>query len=172
MLRSSRAALVVSLAAVLLAALPVSLAFAVNTGDRAPEIGLNDLNGHRVSMASLRGHVVIVDTWASWCGPCAAEFPVLERLYSQFRGQGLVIVGVSADNDASNVRTFLSRHHASFPIVHDASHAVIPRYAPPTMPSSYVIDKRGIVRFVHRGFEANRDTAALQREVTQLLRAS
>lgn len=146
-------------------------ALAVRPGARAPEIGLADLTGHRVSLASLRGKVVIVDIWASWCAPCRAEFPVLERLYTTYRARGLMVVGLNVDTDVSNVRTFLGRNHATFPIVPDTGHAVAPQYDPGTMPSSYVIDQRGIVRYYHNGFDAGRDPAALEHEVTTLLAA-
>jgi peroxiredoxin len=161
------ARLVPAIALLLLA----TTASAVRPGGRAPEIGLTDMSGHRVTLGSLRGHVVIVDIWASWCAPCRAEFPVLEHLYATYRARGLTVVGVSVDTDAGNVRSFLTRNHASFPIVHDAGHSVAPSYDPGTMPSSYVVDKRGIVRFYHQGFDASRDPAALDREVTQLLAA-
>ncbi len=143
-------------------------ALALSAGQRAPEIGLRDLEGNNVTMASLRGNVVLVDFWASWCGPCAEEMPVLERLYTTYRGQGLRIVGVSQDRNASNVQGFLREHRVSFPIVHDAQHAVAGRYSPPRMPSSYIIDRSGVVRHVHEGFRAS-DAARMEREIRALL---
>ena len=143
-------------------------AAALSVGSRAPEIGINDLHGRPIRMSALRGKVVVVDFWASWCEPCREEFPVLERLYRAHRARGLVVVGVSVDNAAPNIQRFLRRTPASFPIVHDARHSVADRYRPPRMPSSYIIDRRGIVRFVHAGFRAG-DAARMEREIRSLL---
>lgn len=146
----------------------IGSAAALRTGARAPEIGLDDLNGASITIASLRGNVVIVDFWASWCEPCAEEMPVLERLYQQYRGQGLRVVGVSQDRTAGNIRSFLRRHRVSFPIVHDGSHQVAGRYQPGAMPTSFVIDRNGVVRSIHEGYRAG-DGARLEREVRSLL---
>mgnify|MGYP006279542103 CR=1 FL=1 len=144
-------------------------AYALRPGERAPEIGLRDLDGNRVTIASLRGNVVLVDFWASWCEPCAEEMPHLERLYQRYRDQGFRVVAVSQDRRLSNVRSFLRRHSVSFPVVHDASHQVSGRYQPPGMPSSFIIDRRGIVRHVHEGYRSG-DERAMEREIRALLR--
>lgn len=143
-------------------------ALALESGARMPEIGLKDLQGHPVSAATLRGKVVLVDFWASWCAPCREEMPVLEHLYKTYRAQGLVIVGVSVDQQASNARTFVGRLGVTFPIIHDAQHQLAGRFAPPKMPSSYIVDRRGVVRHVHAGFRAP-DAAVLEREIKALL---
>lgn len=165
--RSSKSGVTRALA-VLAVLLVASTAMALDAGSRAPEIGLNDLNGHRVNLAGMRGHVIVVDFWASWCEPCADEMPVLENLYSSLHGQGLDIVGVSQDSSAGNITSFLHRVHVSFPIVHDNGHAVADRYHPSGMPTSFIVDRHGIVRFVHRGYRAA-DRAAIEREVRQLV---
>ncbi|MFW6067105.1 MAG: TlpA disulfide reductase family protein [Myxococcota bacterium] len=142
---------------------------ALSQGSRAPEIGLRDLKGRAIKMSALRGKVVIVDFWASWCEPCKDEMPVLDRLYRKYRKAGLVVVGVGQDREASNVRKFLRRNPVSFPIVHDGAHTVAKRYRPGKMPSSYIIDRRGIVRHVHEGYSAS-DARRFEREVKALLR--
>lgn len=146
----------------------VASASALSSGARAPEIGLTDTNGNRITMASLRGNVVLVDFWASWCEPCAEEMPVLERLYTTYRGQGFRVVAVSQDRTASNMQGFLRQHRVSFPVVHDASHAVAGRYEPPRMPSSYIVDRNGIVRHVHEGYRSG-DARTMEREIRALL---
>jgi peroxiredoxin len=143
---------------------------ALNGGQPAPEIGLTDQSGQRIDLASLRGKVVLVDFWASWCAPCREELPVLERLYQTHRAAGLVVVGVNVDQQASNMSRFLERQPLSFPVVHDGEHAVAGRYEPTTMPSSYLIDRAGVVRHVHRGFRAA-DAAVLDTEIRALLQA-
>jgi len=146
-------------------------AAALDPGARAPEIGRNDLSGRPVRMEALRNKVVIVDFWASWCVPCREEMPVLNRLYERYRNQGLVIVGVSVDRERSNVTDFLRRNAVSFPIVHDPERQVADRYRPSTMPSSYIIDRRGIVRHVQAGFRAG-DAQVIEQRIQALLAAS
>lgn len=152
-----------------LAALSLTVpAAALDAGSKMPEIGLNDLAGTPVTVASLAGKVVIVDFWATWCAPCKEELPVLQKLYKKYGSKGLVVVGVSVDKDASGIKGFLSKLGVTFPIVHDANHQVSGRYKPPRMPSSYIVDRKGIVRFVHGGFRAD-DAAIFEKEIVGLL---
>lgn len=153
---------------VALAFIQISGAAAVSDGARAPEIGLVDRAGKQVRIADLKGRVVLVDFWASWCAPCREELPVLEGLYKKHREQGLVVVGVGLDKDADKLTKFLRGSPLSFPVVHDSAGAVAERYAPPKMPSSYLIDRKGLVRKVHAGFKAS-DKAALEKEIAALL---
>jgi len=155
------------LGGIVVAALPPS-AHAVGEGTVAPEIGLKDLSGKMVQVGELKGRVVLVDFWASWCAPCREELPVLEELYRKYREKGLVVIGVGQDKDAGKAAKFLRASPLSFPIVHDADGAVADRYAPPKMPSSYVIDKKGLIRHVHAGFRAS-DKAVLERQLAALL---
>ncbi|WP_236606059.1 TlpA family protein disulfide reductase [Sandaracinus amylolyticus] len=143
-------------------------AMALDPGARAPELGLRDLQGNQVTIASLRGRVVVVDFWASWCEPCADSMPVYQRLYNQYRERGLTIVGISQDQRVDNARQFASRHHLSFPVLFDEGHAIANRYRPSRMPTSYVIDRGGIVRHVHAGYRSG-DGDRLEREVVALL---
>ncbi len=158
----------------LLLASLLSLAFALpalalSSGDRAPDIGLRDTNGRMVQMRALRGKVVLVDFWASWCEPCREEMPVLNRLQREYREQGLVVVGVNIDRDEANMTRFLRRTPVSFRVVHDSGgQTVAERFEPPRMPSSYLIDRRGVVRHVHEGFRAS-DASTLEEHVRALL---
>ena len=163
--RSLRLALALSLGLAAVA----GTASALDKGARMPEIGVKDLTGKPVSLASLKGKVVIVDFWATWCAPCKEEMPVLQKLYTKYKAKGLVVVGVSVDEEAGNVAPFIKKMKVTFPIVHDAGHEVADRFKPPKMPSSYVVDRNGIVRHVHEGFHA-KDAAALDAEVQALLK--
>jgi peroxiredoxin len=143
-------------------------AWAVGEGTLAPEIALKDRAGKAIKVADLKGRVVLVDFWASWCAPCRDELPVLEGLYKKYREKGLVIVGVGLDRELDKLTKFLRASPLSFPVVHDDKGAVADRYGPPKMPSSYLVDKRGVIRHVHAGFKAA-DKAALEREIVVLL---
>jgi cytochrome c biogenesis protein CcmG, thiol:disulfide interchange protein DsbE len=153
---------------VVMLAVPVS---ALDRGARAPEIDLRDRSGARVRMASPRGKVVLVDFWASWCAPCREELPVLQRLYERYRERGLVVVGVNVDREQRNMNDYVQRFRLTFPVVHDSAHRVADRYSPPTMPTSYLIDRGGVVRYVHRGFRAS-DARELESRVQTLLGSS
>ena len=148
--------------------LAVPVAQALSVGSRAPEIGLADRAGRRARIGSYRGQVVIVDFWASWCGPCREEMPVLERLYRRYRGQGLRVVGINLDRNWSNAEEMLQRIPTSFRMVHDPESSVARRYGLSRMPSSYVIDHRGIVRHISAGFRAS-DAQAIERAVQRAL---
>lgn len=143
-------------------------ASAVEAGGRAPDIGLADLGGHTVTMAGLRGQVVIVDLWATYCGPCAHELPVLQSIYDSLHTQGLTVIAVASDHDRATVERFVRRLHLTFPIVHDPGHVVPARYGSHTQPASYVVDRRGIVRHVHAGYTSSQ-AATLRREARALL---
>jgi peroxiredoxin len=158
-------------ASFLLVSLGALTASALDAGERAPELGRADLDGNTIRMAGLRGKVVVVDFWATWCEPCREELPVLNRLYRRHRSEGLVVVGVSVDNAEDNVREFLGEFPLAFPIIHDSGHQIAGRYAPPSMPSSYIIDRRGVVRHVHQGYRA-RDAEVITREIRALLAES
>ena len=160
----------IGLALALLALLGMpALALAVEAGEAPPEINLADMSGKKISLAALKGKVVVVDFWASWCAPCKEEMPVLESLYKRFKDSGLMIVGVSVDNELANAKKFLTGVKVSFPIVHDGGHVVADKFKPPRMPTSYVIDKTGKVRFVHAGFRKE-DAKELQDQVVSLLK--
>jgi cytochrome c biogenesis protein CcmG/thiol:disulfide interchange protein DsbE len=141
---------------------------ALDAGAKMPEIGLKDLSGQTVSVASLAGKVVVIDFWATWCAPCREELPMLQKLYKKYGSQGLVVVGVSVDKEVDNIKQFMQKMPLSFPIVHDSAHGVSGKYSPPRMPSSYVVDRKGIVRFVHGGYRAE-DASEFEKQVQTLL---
>ena len=145
-----------------------TIANALDAGGKMPEIGLSDLSGKPVTVASLAGKVVVIDFWATWCAPCREELPMLQKLYKKYGAQGLVVVGVSVDKDVANIKQFMQKMPLSFPIVHDAAHAVSGKYSPPRMPSSYIVDRKGIVRYVHGGYRAE-DAAEFEKQVQTLL---
>jgi thiol-disulfide isomerase/thioredoxin len=138
-------------------------------GAPAPEFELHEVNGGgRQSLAAHAGKVVIVDFWATWCVPCKKSFPAYQKLVQQMNGE-LVVLAISQDDDAKGIPAFLSETGAKFPVVWDDAKLVAKSYDPPTMPTAYVIDKSGIIRFVHTGYHAG-DEATLEEEVRSLAR--
>ena len=141
----------------------------IQGGGAAPDFRLADLSGKQVGLSDYKGKVVVVDFWASWCGPCREELPVLERLNKTYAEQGLVVLGVNIDNQASAAKDFLKKLPVTFTVVHDSEKQVAKQFAPPTMPSSYIIDRSGKVRHVHAGYKAS-DAAKIEAEIKALLK--
>jgi len=137
-------------------------------GAPAPAFELPALaGGGPQSLAAHAGKVVIVDFWATWCQPCKQSFPAYQDLVTRL-GDELVVVGISQDDDAKGIPAFLSETGAKFPVVWDDGKSVAKAYDPPSMPTAFVIDKSGIVRFVHVGYRAG-DETTLEDEVRSLL---
>ena len=157
--------LLFALALVLLVA-PVADALAPD--DDPPPIDMPDQAGKKVDLNELKGKVVLVDFWASWCGPCKQEMPVLEELHKKYAKEGLVIVGVNIDNNPKKMTNFLRGTPVTFRVVHDRKLAVASKYEPGTMPSSYFIARDGKIRYVHEGFR-KKDAGELEERVKGLL---
>lgn len=124
-----------------------------------------------VSLQSLRGSVVYVDFWASWCVPCRQSMPQLDALYRQYRERGLRVVGVNKDVAPAAALRFLKRVPVSFPLVSDANDALARAFDVQAMPSGYLVDRAGVVRYVHRGYTAETG-AELRMEIESLLGGS
>ena len=137
-------------------------------GKPAREIGLADLSGAPVKLSGLVGKVVVIDFFASWCEPCMRELPELEKLHRELAPAGVVFVGVNLDKERKNVEALVKRFGLSFSVVHDPDGKVAEAYDPPKMPSTYVVDKAGIVRHINAGFEGAADVAKLRKQVTSL----
>jgi peroxiredoxin len=145
-------------------------AAALDAGNRMPEVAAVDLAGKRIDRKALEGKVVLIDFWASWCAPCKQELPQLERLYRKHKDKGLVVIGVNVDSDVAKARALAAELKLSFPVVHDGDHKVAGRFEPPRMPSSYLVDRKGVVRYVHAGFRAG-DEVEIEKQLKALLDA-
>jgi cytochrome c biogenesis protein CcmG, thiol:disulfide interchange protein DsbE len=116
-------------------------------GALAPAFSLRRLDGTgTVSLRSLRGKTVVLNFWASWCGPCKREAPALEQLWRENRGKGVVVLGVDSGDAASDANRFLAAHGVTYPIVVDRNEVVAAnRYGVPGFPATFVIDRQGRV---------------------------
>ncbi len=149
----------------------VPSAHALAPGDKPPPIDLPDQTGNSVDLSRLAGKVVLIDFWASWCGPCKQEMPVLEALHKKYESEGLVIVGVNIDNSEKKMNNFLKATPVTFRQVRDKKLKVASRYEPATMPSSYFIGRDGKIRYVHEGFR-RKDAEKLEAQIKELLAES
>jgi peroxiredoxin len=138
-------------------------------GVQAPSFDLPAQNGsQRASLADAAGKVAIVDFWATWCKPCKESFPFYQRLAEQHAGE-VVVIGVSTDDEPAGIASFASETGAKFPIGWDEGGGLAKQYSPPTMPTSYILDRNGIVRYVHAGYRAG-SSEEIESMVTSLLK--
>ncbi len=121
------------------------------------------------SLPATSGKVVLVDFWASWCGPCKASFPAFNRLQAKYASKGLVIVGIGVDEDPAKYKEFSAKMGAKFPLVHDSEHKAAAFFNPPSMPTSYITDKKGVIRHVHTGFRGEKTEQDYVQEIEALL---
>jgi peroxiredoxin len=145
-----RAARVLFGAALAVAGSTFAASLALN--EKAPDFTLRSVDGQNLRLQEQRGHVVLVNFWATWCGPCRQEMPHLNRLYEKYRASGLVLLGVNVDDDTRNAIGVASKLGLKFPVLPDADKNVSKQYALSAMPSTVLIDRDGRVRYVHRGY--------------------
>ena len=165
----NRIVLITGLVSLLMATVVSSVVFAdssaliaqrgvVKPGEQAPNFQLRDMEGRFVSLSDLRGKVVLLNFWATWCGPCRVEMPAMERLYRAYDRKDFEILAVSTDAQGAAVtRPFQQENKLTFPILHDADFRVGLSYGARTLPMTFMVDRQGIVRqhiFGARDWEA------------------
>jgi cytochrome c biogenesis protein CcmG, thiol:disulfide interchange protein DsbE len=141
-------------------------------GNPAPDFSVKAVTGGSgtVSLRSWRGKVVLVDFWGTFCEPCKKSFPKLQDLGAKYEASGLRIVGISEDeaDDQSKIPGFASSYGAKFTLGWDEDKAIARSYKPDTMPSTFVIDRKGVVRYVHVGFHDGEELT-MEKEIKGLL---
>jgi thiol-disulfide isomerase/thioredoxin len=140
------------------------------TGQPLPDISLPALKSGapNTSRSNLLGKVVYVDFWASWCAPCRASFPWLESMNAKYKDKGLLILGVNKDQEVADAERFLAKYPVSFSLVRDPNDALVNRLGLIGMPTAYLIDRKGVIRTVHKGFRSD-DQAELEKAFVALL---
>jgi cytochrome c biogenesis protein CcmG, thiol:disulfide interchange protein DsbE len=122
-------------------------------GKAAPDLKIETVNGKgSITLDSLQGKIAVVDFWATWCGPCKQSFPKLEELAKQNSGK-VQVVGISVDDKSDGVADFAKANGATFPIGWDDGHTIAGRWKVDTMPTTYILDSTGKVRFIHAGYK-------------------
>jgi peroxiredoxin len=154
---------------ILLTSVPLQTLHAVETGNAAPDCTLPAV-GDNASYAirQFQGKVVYVDFWASWCGPCAKSFPFLNQLHNALKDKGLQVLGVNLDENPEDAKAFMSDYPVDFPVAKDTGEQCARKFDVKAMPSSYLVDRNGIVRHVHFGFRPG-EAEDVRKLVEQLL---
>jgi thiol-disulfide isomerase/thioredoxin len=140
---------------------------ALKVGDRFPNLADFGIEGDLP--ADVKGKVVIVDFWASWCGPCQESFPLMEDLYRRYRERGLRIVAVNVDESKAAMKAFLAENPVSFVVVRDAKRKLVAQVNVTAMPTSFLLDGDGVVRYLHPGYKGHETKRLYTREIEILL---
>ena len=141
----------------------------IERGAPAPEFALARLGGGESSLRALRGKVVLVNFWATWCAPCEQEMPAMQRLYAQLAPRGFELVAISVDDDSQAVLRFQKRFGLTFPIALDADKEAAGRYQSFRYPESFLVDREGVLveRYIgERDWDAPEYVARIERLLT------
>jgi thiol-disulfide isomerase/thioredoxin len=158
-----------TIALVLFLVCPFARGEGVRIGDKIPAFSAFKLEGQ---IPVLKGHVVLLDFWASWCPPCKASLPVLDEISSTYASNGLMVVAVSVDEKATDMERFLKEHPMSkhMNVLHDTEGQLATAFAIESMPTTLLIDRNGVVRSIHKGFSEASTRTEWIREIKALLK--
>lgn len=140
----------------LAAVLAVSLVLPVQAEDvsgPAPDFTLAARDGSAVTLSDLKGQVVMINFWATWCGPCRKEMPLLEQLHARYESLGFTLLGVNVEEDSRLADQFLKETPVTFPILLDPENGVSKLYKVSAMPSTVLVDRSGNLRYLHHGYQ-------------------
>ena len=143
----------------------------LKVGEVAPEIIFESLMGADKKggkLSDYRGNIIYLDFWASWCKPCLTSMPLLNELRSQLKTDGFEVLAINLDNDPDNGRNFLLKYPVDYPAVYNNDLDIYKRYKLNVLPTSYIIDKQGVVRYAHQGFK-EADIDKIRQKVMLLL---
>jgi peroxiredoxin len=137
-------------AALLVLSLP---ALALTQSSPAPDFTLTARGGKTVSLSQFKGQVVMINFWATWCGPCRQEMPLLESIHKKYSKMGFTMLGVNVEPDPQAAEKWLTETPVSFPVLFDTKSEVSRLYNVAGMPSTVIVDRKGMVRVIHRGYK-------------------
>lgn len=135
------------------AALLSAAALAADLNKPAPDFTLKAMDGSNVKLSELKGKVVMLNFWASWCGPCRQEMPYLEDIYKKYAPAGFVLLGINVDEDSADAKEFLAEVPVSFPVLLDSKNTLPELYEVEAMPSTFFVDKDGNLVYLHKGYK-------------------
>lgn len=138
-------------------------------GKPAPDFVLKSASGENLRLSEYRGDVVMINFWATWCGPCRQEMPLLDELYVRYQRVGFNLLGINIDDDSRRAMKMIKELGVSFPVLFDEAKEVSKLYAVEAMPVTILVDREGIVRHVHHGYQPGYEDKYLT-EIRSLLR--
>jgi peroxiredoxin len=128
----------------------------------APDFTLKSVEGENLKLSEYRGEVVLINFWASWCGPCRQEMPVLSALHDKYKSLGFTVLGVNVEEDSTRARKLLQEMSVSFPVLLDSESVVSKQYDVVAMPSTVLVDRNGNMRYLHKGYKPGLEDVYLQ----------
>ena len=135
----------------------------------APDFTLKSNSGKNIKLSELRGQVVMINFWASWCGPCRQEMPLLDQLYQRYQPMGFTLLGVNVEEDSGAADKILKEIPVSFPVLYDNKSKVSESYQVQAMPSTFLIDRDGKLRYLHKGYRPGTEED-YQMQIRELIR--
>ncbi|MFA7553034.1 MAG: TlpA disulfide reductase family protein [Spongiibacteraceae bacterium] len=121
--------------------------------DTTPDFTLKSNQGNNQRLSEYQGQVVLINFWASWCGPCRQEMPLLEEIQQKYAKLGVTVLGINVDKDPSKADKILRETQVSFPILYDSEGEVSKLFKVKAMPTTFILDREGTIRFSHMGFK-------------------
>lgn len=164
----SRAVQALALAG-LIALLAPLVASAAEVGKTAPDFTLKSLSGENLKLSEMTGNVVLINFWASWCGPCREEMPLLNALHNKYQPLGFTVLGINVEEDVNGAKGFLENTPVDFPVLLDNSNQVSRQYKVIAMPTTVVLDRDGNMRYLHEGYKSG-DEAKYRQMIKTLVR--
>jgi len=158
-----------SVTVLLVSGVVASLALAGGLSGPAPGFTLESRDGETVSLADLKGQVVMINFWATWCGPCRQEMPHLEALHQRYNSLGFTLLGVNVEDNPEGATKYLQDTPVTFPILFDPKNEVSKRYDVIAMPSTVLVGRDGTMRFIHHGYKPGYE-GEYQTQIRALLR--
>lgn len=153
----------------LLSCLSLSAATGNGVPAPAPDFRLTNRAGGEIALSELRGQVVMINFWASWCGPCRQEFPALDQIYGKYKPMGFTMVGINVESEKADAERFLGARPVSFPILFDPDNSVSGSYGVSAMPTTVLVDRQGRLRWQHRAYKPG-DEAKYIEQVRAMLK--
>ncbi|WP_339669375.1 TlpA disulfide reductase family protein [Dasania marina] len=153
----------------LLAVFFSSLSLAEGLNKPAPDFTLKSNHGNNVRLNELKGNVVLLNFWASWCGPCRKEMPELDKLHKKYQRLGFTVLGVNVEEDNSAANKLLAANPVDFPILYDSENNASKLYEVSAMPTTVIIDRDGNMRFMHLAYQAGYEKM-YEKQIKQLIR--